>query len=347
MPANLFIPRIEVVFSPLWWNHHYGMEFSKNWWSDPILRTEREREQRRLLFERFGDCGLGEENPLPKPVIGVEYGDRFMAALWGCEIVYFIDQEPAAIALPDAKDRMHNLALPDIYTSPIVQKSLQDGRILEERYGSCLMSVNFGGPLNNAFSIFGEEILVCCLSDPKLAQHILFQMSKAILEIHENVVCKFNHVPAEETYLQFFGLGNCPVCMISPQLYERVVQPVDGWLRTQFSGEFMLHHDGLFHPYNEVYKPLSPTWLDVGWGTDLRKVREDFPDVKISALIEVGDLGQMSLEEIDRTIYEMILAAGPVELFSHITIYGIGPDIPDSTIRHLLTVPNRLSSLLR
>jgi len=78
-------------------------------WQDPIKRTELDREKRRLLYGRFGDVGLGERDPTPEPVVGIEYGDRFMSALWSCDIHYLPDQAPSTIILDDAEKAMRSL----------------------------------------------------------------------------------------------------------------------------------------------------------------------------------------------------------------------------------------------
>ena len=109
---------------------------------------------------------MGEKNPPnPEPCVGGEYGDRFMAAFWGCEIIYIPGQAPAAMILPNAWERMQNLEVPDIETSPTVQKTFERARILKESYGYCGAEVNFGGPLNNAVSVLGSDILLACVAD--------------------------------------------------------------------------------------------------------------------------------------------------------------------------------------
>ena len=105
-------PVFNITFGPVWWNQNYNMVYNEDFWQDPIARTERDIKQRHLLFERFGNIGLGEQNPQPKPNIEA-YGHRVMAAFWGCKIVYIPDQAPSAEVLPDARTRMENLEIPD------------------------------------------------------------------------------------------------------------------------------------------------------------------------------------------------------------------------------------------
>jgi len=337
--------KIDISFAPAWWLAHYGMDSGAALWADPIARTERDCQQRRLLFERFGDVGLGEEHPKPHPSIEA-YGHRFMAALWGCAIKYQPDQAPAAEVLPDAHKRMQNIQSPDLQASPIVQRAFEEAQLLKQRYGWCDGSINVGGPLNNAVSVFGEEILAACAhrqysaAEPELAQHVLQKMAETVLAVDEQITCRINDT---DTALPrpWFGIGNCPVCLIAPQTYRQVVLPVDQWLRGHFQ-ELHLHHCGIFHPYVQAYHDLHPTHIDVGWGTDLRATRRAYPQTPMSLEIQVKALNNKSQAEIDAMIARMVEDAGPPELITVLWAAEAGPDLPDQTVRDLMTAPVRL-----
>jgi hypothetical protein len=174
-------PKIDISFSPTWWYCNYGMSFGRvEDWQDPLIYTEREREQRRLLYERFGDVGLGEADPQPDPLVGFEYGHRFMSAFWGCEVVYFPDQWPHAVPFPDAARRMQELKAPDLETSKPAALVMRNAQTLEERYGCYRALINFGAPLNNAVSVFGEEIFATCAADPELAERLRRRLAATI-----------------------------------------------------------------------------------------------------------------------------------------------------------------------
>jgi len=329
-------PPVEVTFSPAWWHVKHGMDFSEGAWLDPIRRTELDRERRRLLHERFGDVGLGEQDPPPRPNVEA-YGHRFMAALYGCEIRYLPDQDPAAVALPDAAAKMSRLRVRDIAESPVVRRAFAEAAALRERYGSCDGSINLGGPLNNAVSVSGEEILAACLADPPLARRTLQTMAEALLLVHDLVMCRINGQEVTSPR-PGWGIGNCPVCMISPETYREVVLPVDQWLRAQFR-DFGLHHCGVFHPYADVYAELGPSSLDVGWGSDLGRVREVFPHTPMSLMIEASALVAKSGAELDALVARTAEAAAPLELVTKLWVAEIGPDVPDETVQTLVTAP--------
>ena len=213
-------PAVDVTFSPAWWYVNYGLGFEEEAWRDPIRRTERDRDLRRLLYERFGDVGLGERDPKPQPNIEA-YGHRFMAALWGCEIRYLPNQAPAAVALPDAAGRMANPVPPDFDASPVIQRAFAEAKLLGAHYGFCEGGINLGGPLNNAVSVFGEEILYACLAQPDLARQVLKVMAVVLLAVYDRVTCPINHQEVASPRPSG-GIGNCPVCMISPRPTARL-----------------------------------------------------------------------------------------------------------------------------
>jgi hypothetical protein len=338
-----FFPTISISFAPAWWHYYYGMDYKREFWQDPIARTERWREQQRLLFDRFGDINLGERDPKPKPIAGEAYGHRFMSALWGCEISYIEDQYPSAVVLPDAAVQMQSIEIPDILGSPPVQQLHTEVDLLNERYGSCQVVINFGGPINNAVSVFGAEIYAACKIQPELAQNVLRKMGKMVLAVHEQVVCPLNKIPPDSVYDRYFEIGNCPVGTISPAVYRDVIRPVDIWLRQQFHGKFGLHHCGIFDAYAEVYRLLTPNTIDVGPGTNLRTTRKVYPDTPITTYLEVGSLSGISQSDLDNLVAKLIEDASPIGLFPQITIAEAGPEISDDTVRNLMTLKERIS----
>jgi hypothetical protein len=341
--ASPILPKIDISFSPAWWYHHYGMAFDDpRVWSDPIRYTERDRDQRRILYERFGDVGLGEANPAPKPRAGDEYGHRWMSAFWGCEVVYLRDQAPHAVALPDAWDRMHNLELPQVAGSRVAQRTLDNARILCECYGSCDAAINYGGPLNNAVSVLGEAIYLACAGEPDWARRVLMMMGQAIMIAHDEVACRIRHVDVATARSGGWGIGNCPVGTLSPEMYRDLVLPIDLWFKDQFQGPFGLHHCGLFHPYADVYRPLAPASLDIGPGSNVRATRGAFPQAMLSMWLDVGRLAHLSAAEMEAWVAQALEEGGPAELIGWIGVAEVGPDVSDQTVRDWLTVCQRL-----
>ena len=348
MNGERAFPRVEVTFSPSWWHSRYGLDFGEPAWADPIVRTEHERTMRRLLAERFGDVGLGDADPEPRP--GIEaYGHRFMAAFWGCDIRWLTAQSPAAIPLPDAHAGFSNLKVPDLQTSPVVRRAFAEAGLLEERYGRCDGTINMGGALNNAVSVFGDPILELMADDPEMARKVLKIMAQALLALYDGVQSVINNRGDDRRdgdVRPEISLGNCPVCMISPAVYRSIVLPVDLWYREHFS-YLSLHHCGAFHPYVEEYKQLRPDDLDIGWLSDRAACRRAFPETPVSLMLEASAVAGRTESELDELLLRMADEAGPPRLISKIWIAEAGTEVSDENVRSLVTAPARISNKLQ
>jgi len=79
---------VEVVFHPSWWHRHAGISFDEDFFYHPKRRVEVERMMERVLFERFGDLGLGEERDQDRPVIGAVHNAAgyLLSEMLGCRV---------------------------------------------------------------------------------------------------------------------------------------------------------------------------------------------------------------------------------------------------------------------
>ena len=104
MKAKDFLP-FEVVFNPNWWHRTAGISFERPFYFDAAARVANDVTMRRVLHQRFGDIGLGEADPQPRPVAGSLHvaGGFVIPALLGAEDPLFGRRSaPAAAGSPDA-----------------------------------------------------------------------------------------------------------------------------------------------------------------------------------------------------------------------------------------------------
>ena len=99
MTAKNFLP-FELVFNPNWWHRTAGISFERPFYFDAATRVANDVTMRRVLHQRFGDIGLGEADPQPRPVAGSLHvaGGFVIPALLGAEIRFEPDDGPAAAA---------------------------------------------------------------------------------------------------------------------------------------------------------------------------------------------------------------------------------------------------------
>lgn len=340
MEVKKMIKPLELYLSEKWYNKRIGVDFSEEYWVDPIKRTENNRQVQRALYDIFGDVGMGSKDPKPAPAASGMYGHRFMSALFNCNIRYNKDQAPNAIHMDVDFEYMSNLKIPDFEKSDVINRALAEAKMLKKHYGFCFGDINTGSPLNVAVSVFGAEFMAACLLKPETAQHVL----KVIAETEIKLYHEFMSVIEPEKFPHnniSFSYGNCPAIMFSPDVYKNVILPVDKWFRSQVQ-TFYLHHCGVFDKYIDLYKELLPDALDIGGGSDYKLIRKAFPDTPASLIVNAPDVEGKALSDIDELVGNIIDAAGPTDYISILWTADLSENTNDDTIRALRTVNERL-----
>src|SRR5512136_653890 len=118
MTAKSFLP-FELVFNPNWWHRTAGISFERPFYFDAAARVANDATMRRVLHERFGDIGLGEANPAPRPVAGSLHvaGGFVIPALLGAEILFEPDAAPQPLPAPLSVEQLEHLEAPDLRTA--------------------------------------------------------------------------------------------------------------------------------------------------------------------------------------------------------------------------------------
>lgn len=329
--AGQNLPRTHAkpTFSEAWFHSNYGMTFGERYCSDPIFRTEQDREARRLLFSRFGQAGIGEKDPQPRPHLEI-CCHRFMSALFGCEIVYQDDQAPTCRHLPvtSAAD-IAAIAKPDWETNRWAQEFRRQGAVLLSRYGFTDAAINHGGPLNVATTVLGNEAFLFLSESPEVMGGFLDRIADVCIESYDRLTVAFD--PKAPLGREMF-IGNCPVMMISPRTYSERVLPVDLRLRQRVQ-RFGLHHCGPMDRYLEAYQSLEPIeYIEVGWGSNVAAVRRAFPEAILDLLINIYDLQNLSRSAMDDLLVNMLHQAEPILRVRDIYVADIGPEVSDETV---------------
>jgi len=334
------IPPVNIYPSEKWYYERYGFNSTEGEWTDPIKRTEREREKQRALYDDFCDVGMGDADPKPVPNIEA-YGHRFVPALFGCGIKYAKDQPPSAMHLDVDLEKMDTLEIPDFEKSEVVRRALEDADLLYKKYGCCSGAINMGSPLNVAVNMYGETFLIACALEPDAARHVLFVIAKTQLKLYHELCAKIEPgafpVPIEN-----WNYGNCPAIMISPEMYEAVVLPVDLWFRDK-TRSFILHHCGVFDKYIDLYTRLRPDGLEIGGGSDYEAVKTAFPTQKYSLLLNTFDVEKMRVSEAADYVADVMETCRPYSRIVNVLIAELSPAVSDDMVRTLASVPDRLN----
>lgn len=329
--AGEYLPKTHArpTFSEAWFNTNYGMTFGEKYCSDPTFRTEQDREARRLLYERFGRAGIGAKDPQPRPHLEV-CGHRFLPGLFGCEIVFQDDQAPSYHHLPVASARdIATIPRPDFETNRWVKEFRRQGEILLSQYGFADAAINYGGPLNGAVAILGNEGLFYLSESPEIMTQFLSMIADVCVESYDELTVAFDPDAAGGRKL---FIGNCPVMMISPATYKNVVLPADLYYRQQIK-TFGLHHCGQMDRYLAAYQMLQPVeFIEVGWGSNVAAVHHAFPESKLDLMINIYDLQNMSHDAVRELIAKMVREVGTLECLRDVWVADIGPEVSDDVV---------------
>ena len=326
---NLPATHARPSFSEAWFHQNYGLTFGEKYYLNPVFRTEQDREALRLLYDRFAEAGIGEKDPQPCANLDI-CGHRLISALFGCEVVYQDDQAPSVrhLSVNSAAD-IAAIPRPDFATNRWAQEFRRQAAILLDRYHAVDSLINHGGPINAASSILGGDALLYLSDAPAEMTGFLNLIADVCVESYDRLTVPFS--PQMAAAREMF-IGNCPVIMMSPQMYRQVVLPADQRLRRQVQ-RFGLHHCGVMDRYLQDYKCLEPIeFLEVGWGTDLAAARRAFPTAIFDLMINIYDLQNMPRATIRERVDNMLEQAQPVSLVRDFFVADIGPDVPDTKV---------------
>jgi hypothetical protein len=325
------------TFSEAWFHQYYGLEFGERYHTDPIFRTEQDREALRLVHERFGALCIGKKDPEPQPHLEI-CGHRFLPALLGCEVFYQPDQPPAVRHLPvSSVQDIAAIANPDLDANRWAKEFRRQAQTLIGRYGHVDATINHGGPINVASNALGTEAFLCLAEPTEEFRAFLRMIAELCVETYDELTLPFN--PQLELGRELF-LGNCPVVMMDPETYQQEVFPADRYLRDRVKN-FGLHHCGAMDRYLGHYQALGPCeYIEVGWGSTVVKVRQAFPTSILDLMINIPAVQAMPQDRLTETLREMVSQATPRALIRDIYMADIGPDVPDTTVERFVEAVN-------
>jgi hypothetical protein len=307
---------VEVVFHPSWWHRHAGIDFDEGFFYDPRRRVQDERRMERVLYERFGDLGLGEDRDRDLPVLGPVHNAAgyLLSEMIGCRIEYKKDAPPQVV--PACRQDLE-LDVEAAFASPAFLRLKRLTEDLKRAHGRVVGDVNWGGVLNLALDLRGQDIFLDMLDRPEPVR-VLFGRIAAIIDRFTSFVESktgttsisvnrtVRHLPGP-----VFLHSECALTMISSEHYRSFLMPFDrAWsLRRR---PFGIHYCGAdAHRFADIFAELPQLdFLDVGWGGDLRLLREKLPGTFLNIRLSPVEIMEQSIKDIRRSIETRVAASG-------------------------------------
>ena len=321
-------------FYPDWWHQNYGISFDKKYYFDPETRIEARMEMDRRLYERFGDVGLGDPNPKPKPFI--TFGMVMLPAVFGCEAVFQKDALPWAMPLNLSEDEVRKLEVPDIFKAPPMSDMIQQIKYLKGKYGRVVGDINTTGVQNLALKIRGENFYIDYFENPELCHHLLKICTECIIRLFQFVYPITGSGAMDVTPMsdpRIYVIPNCTIEQISLGTYEEFLLAYDNQVGDACH-PFGIHHCGSIDQVLEGYARLRHLdFLEIGFGSDVRRTRQVLgPKVAINARISPVLMKNGSPDEVAAEVRSLINQGAPLENFSVDTI-GLTYGTPDENVK--------------
>jgi methanogenic corrinoid protein MtbC1/uroporphyrinogen-III decarboxylase len=332
-PLEEHIP-LGVGFYPDWWNKHYGISYDRNYYFDPETRIAARLEMDKRLQERFGDVGLGDPDPKPKPFL--TFGMVMLPAVFGCEIVFEKDALPWALPLNLSDEQIMELEVPDITKTYPLTEVLKQIEYLQGKYGQVVGDINTTGVQNLALKLRGEQLYFDYFERPDLCRHLLTVCTRAIIQLFQFIHRITGTGAMDVTPMcdpRFYVLPNCTVEQISLATYEKFNLPYDNQV-AKACHPLGIHHCGSVNQVLEGYAQVRHLkFLEIGFGSDVRRTREVLgPKVAVNARINPVLMKNGSPEDVSKEVRRLIDQGDPLDNFSIDTV-GLTYGTPDENVK--------------
>ncbi len=303
---------VDIVFHPSWWHRHAGITFDEDFFYHPLKRVESEKQMEQVLYDRFGQFGLGADHDKNLPVIGAVHlaAGYFIQEMLGCEVVYREDSPPQVLAANMEKLEVN----PEkAFESDAFRKlvNLQDQ--LKSRFGYLTGDINWAGVLNVALDLVGETVFTGFYTDPEETTR-QFRLIAQVIEQFVNGIERLtgtSSISVNRNVRHFekpvFLHSECTHTMISTEQYEEFLLPIDmGWsLNHQ---PFGIHYCGKDpHRFAESFSKIKNlAFLDVGWGGDVKMLRKFLPNTFLNIRLDPVTLSSHTPDEISQIITGLV-----------------------------------------
>ena len=333
---------VDVVFHPNWWNKNYGLAFDRDFFYDPARRVSQEQRMRQLLYDRFGDLGLGQPDAPRRPIVGpILMGSGYIVQeILGCDVLYQADSNPWVLPRNLTEEEVWNLQTPDdIESTPPMQSALALMKNLESEFGYVQGDIPLHSVINVAIDLRGQSYFTDLIENPDLVAHLHEVIARTIYEVGRRIKARTGNIAisVNRTIASFdptiFTIPNCSLQMISPKLYGERLFKYDAWLGQQLP-PVGFHHCGnnahLFAPY---YAQAGAVYLDVGWGSDIAKCRAVLPNAWLGLRMNPVKMLTATAEEAAADVEKLLDAHGAP--FDKVAVCCINMDYgtPDEAIR--------------
>jgi len=303
---------VDIVLHPSWWYTHVGITFDEDFFYNPVRRVEAERKMAQVLYDRFGEYGLGAGHSQDLPIVGAVHNAAgyLLSEMLGCTVDYIQNAAPQVI--PGDIDPL-SIDVDRAFESRAFKRFEKLAEALKTRYGYLTGDVNWAGILNVALDLRGQVILMDFFDRPDDVHEFFARIAQTIERFTSGIKSETGttsiSVNRNVRHLKgpIFLHSECSHTMISEAQYEEFLFSFDVEWGQKYR-PFGIHFCGSDPDrYAGVFARLPHLdFLDVGWGGDVRKLREFLPMTFLNIRLDPVSIVNQSVEEIRSTMRRLV-----------------------------------------
>jgi hypothetical protein len=306
---------VDIVLAPEWWNKNEKITFDHDFFFHPLKRVEEEQKMEKILYDRWGQYGLGQQKGEVRPEIGaVHLASGFLLSeMLGCTVNYSENHPPQVLA---AHQKLQEINSEKAFQSDAFQRITGMSESLKQKYGYLTGDINWGGILNIAMDLRGEDIFMDMMLTPDEVTNYFSGIAR--------VIEKFTGFMQAETGSTSISVNRgvrhmkkqvllhseCSHTMISAEDYENFLLPYD--IKWSEKHPFGIHYCGP-DPHRmaaSFAKIPHLDYLDLGWGGDVKVLRSFLPETFFNIRLSPVEIAKQSHEEIRKTITRLVHDSG-------------------------------------
>ena len=334
--------RVSLGFTPRWYNKKLGIDFSEKWHSDPVYRYETLLKMKTYLQDCFPMLPCFKVNiqdgvERTCATISGVHGAMLISLIYGLEVVYTTDNWPSANPEQTlTKKQIEKLTPIDVSAAPPVMQLMKQMDTIEKNWGQIHGYLNYQGVLNNAFRIRGNEIFTDMFEEPGFVHHLFRHITETMLNTAKMVQ---ERQRKSGFHINLLSNSNCVMNMLSPDLAEEFVVPYDIIMSKEFD-RFGIHTcNWSITPYIDALRKIEKMgYIDMGIESDMKKVKEVFPDARRAVMYSPLLLESKSLEDIRIDLRKIYDDLAPCD----IVLADVDYDTPDSRVSEFIAITQEL-----
>lgn len=342
----------EVVFHPSWWNRRAGIVFDKDFFFNPLKRVESEKKMEQILYNAFGQYGLGSDRKENIPTVGpVHLAAGYMiAGMLGCGIEYRADAPPEVIPANTGKPE---LGIEDPFVGNVFKDFQNMCNDLKTRYGYLYGDVNWSGVLNTALDICGQSIFIEMTDNPQQVHSffseisgVLLRFTKIVKELTGSTSIAVNRTVRHLAQPVFLH-SECSVTMISESQYSDFLKPIDREWSRQYR-PYGIHFCGKDpHRFAQAFAEIPHLdFLDLGWPGDITLLRQHLPDTFLNIRLSPSELAGWDEDAIIKILHKSVQCSGNPFL-TGICCINIDSSVTDEKVNALFKTVSHLREIYR